>query len=103
MKTVGINRTWKRVYDLGPSSNPNWPQQLLCDAQIENDRRRITLSSIVRVFNNTTLPLLVLNADSVDPKTHKSIAKVDINKDFYIPMDLLYATTSSTIFLSVDE
>ncbi|CAF4137741.1 unnamed protein product, partial [Adineta steineri] len=34
VKTVTINRTWKRVYELGPSPNPNWPVQMLCDTQV---------------------------------------------------------------------
>jgi len=77
---------------------------MLCDAQIENGRRRVILSSIVRIFNNTTLPLVIIDvADSIDRKKHQQIAKIDINKDFYIPIDLLYARSNSSIFISTDE
>jgi hypothetical protein len=76
---------------------------MLCDAQIENDRRRVVLSSIVRVVNHTTLPLLILNTDQIDEKKYNSIARIDINKDFYIPIDLLYGYSSSQIFIAIDE
>jgi hypothetical protein len=76
---------------------------MLCDAQIVNDRRRIVLSSIVRVFNNTTLPLVILNIDSVDKTKHIKIATIDINKDYYVPIDLLYASSSSPIFIAIDQ
>lgn len=88
------------MYDLATSRNPNWPVQLLCDAVVENDRRRIILSSIVRVFNNTTLPLAVLKMDNNQPI---KIATVDVNKDFYVPIDLLYAYSSAPVFISLDE
>ena len=76
---------------------------MLCDAQIENDRRRVILSSIVKVFNNTTIPLVILNIDSIDPKKHQKIAKIDVNKEYYIPIDLLYTHSSSPIFIAIDE
>jgi len=76
---------------------------MLCDAQIVNDRRRIVLSSIVRVFNNTTLPLVILNIDSVDKTKHIKTATIDINKDYYVPIDLLYASSSSPIFIAIDQ
>lgn len=76
---------------------------MLCDALIENDRRRVVLSSIVRVVNHTTLPLLILNTDQIDEKKYNSITRIDINKDFYIPIDLLYGYSSSQIFIAIDE
>ncbi|CAF4345527.1 unnamed protein product, partial [Adineta steineri] len=102
-KTVTINRTWKRVYELGPSPNPNWPVQMLCDTQVRNDRRCVILSSIVKVYNNTTMPLIILNIDSVDPKKYHRMAKIDINDEYYVPIELLYTHSSSPIFISTDE
>ncbi|CAF0895845.1 unnamed protein product [Rotaria sp. Silwood1] len=103
VKTVSISRTGKHVYELGPSLNSNWPIQMLCDAQIKNERRRIVLCSIVRIYNNTTLPLLILNVDSTDPKKYNRIARIELNQDYHVPMDLLYAYASSPIFVAVDE
>ncbi|CAF4257432.1 unnamed protein product, partial [Rotaria sp. Silwood2] len=103
VKTVSISRTRKRIYEMSPSLNLTWPIQMLCDTQIKNERRRIILSSIVRIYNNTTLPLLVLNVDSTDIKKHSRVARLEINQDYYVPMDLLYAYTSSPIFIAVDE
>ncbi|UJR10669.1 hypothetical protein I4U23_014864 [Adineta vaga] len=102
-KRVSINRTWKRVYDLASSLNPDWPIQILCDAQVENDRRRITLSSIVRIFNNTTLPLLLLNVDSTNSKHYTRIARIEVNQDYNVPIDILYNSTNTSLFFTVDE
>ncbi|CAF1188849.1 unnamed protein product [Rotaria magnacalcarata] len=103
VKTVSISRTWKRVYELGQSLNSNWPIQMLCDAQIQNERRRIILSSVVRIFNNSTLPLLILNVDSIDPRNRHRVARIEVNKDYHVPIDLLYAYSSLPIFIGIDE
>ncbi|CAF3586652.1 unnamed protein product [Adineta steineri] len=103
VKTVSINRTWKRVYELGPSPISDFPVQLLCNAEVENERRRIILSSIVRIFNNTTLPMLLLNIDQHNMKNHTSVARIDVNKDCYVPINLLYSYSTSKVFLTVDE
>lgn len=100
---MSINRTWQRIYDLGASSNPNWPIQMLCDAQIRNDRRFVILSSIVKIYNHTTMPLLILSIDSIDTKTHRRIARIAVNEEYYVPLDLLYEHQSSPIFISIDE
>ncbi len=97
---MNISRTWKRVYELGQSQYPNWPIQMLCDAQIKNDRRRIILSSIVRVFNNTTLPLLIIDVNS---NVHTRVARIDVNQDYYVPIDLLYKHSSALIYFAIDE
>jgi hypothetical protein len=47
--TVDINQTWRRVYELSDSQNPQWPVQLLVDSHIHSERRRVILSSIIRV------------------------------------------------------
>jgi hypothetical protein len=76
---------------------------MLCDAQIENDRRRIVLSSIVKIYNNTTMPLAILKVESVDTKKSTRVARIEVNKDYYVPLDLIYTYSSSPIFLGVDE
>ncbi|CAF4985943.1 unnamed protein product, partial [Rotaria magnacalcarata] len=68
-----------------------------------NERRRITLSSIVRIYNNTTLPLLVLSVDATDPNIRKRLGKIEINKDYHVPIDLLYTYSSLPIFIAIDE
>lgn len=74
---------------------------MISNAEIENDRRHIILSSIVRVYNHTTLPLVILNTDPKNPKKHSRLARIDVNKDYHVPIDLLYANPS--ICLAVDE
>jgi hypothetical protein len=76
---------------------------MLCDAQIRNERRYIILSSIVKIHNNTTMPLIILNINSVDTKEYEKIAKIEINDEYSIPIDLLYAHLSSLIFIGIDE
>ncbi|CAF4379562.1 unnamed protein product, partial [Rotaria sordida] len=71
------------------------------NAEIENDRRRIILSSIVRIYNNTKLPLLILNTDPMNSKKYNRLARIDVNKDYHVPIDLLY--TNASIFMTVDE
>ncbi|CAF3667366.1 unnamed protein product [Rotaria sp. Silwood1] len=100
-KTVSINRTLQRIYTLHGLSNIQLPIQMLCNTQIENDRRRVILSSIVRIYNHTTLPLLILNTDPTNRKKHKRLARIDVNKDYYVPIDLIYA--HGPIFIAVDE
>lgn len=76
---------------------------MLCDAQIRNDRRFVILSSIVKIYNHTTMPLIILNIDSIDPKKHERIARINVNEEYYVPLDFLYEHPSSPIFISIDE
>ena len=103
MKTVSIHRTWKRVFNLTPTADHDFPVQILCDTQTQNDRRQVVLSSIVRIFNQTTMPLSLLKIDSSPNKQHEKIVRIDINQDYYIPIDFLYATDHSSIAFGVEE
>ena len=47
---VDINQTWRRVYECAPSPIPSWPIQILCDSQIADERRKVILSSIIKVI-----------------------------------------------------
>ena len=76
---------------------------MLSDAQVRNDRRRIILSSIVRIYNNTTMPLMILAVDSTNVSKHHRVARIEVNDDFHVPIDLLYKHSSSPIFIAVDE
>jgi hypothetical protein len=73
---------------------------MLCDAQIKNDCRLIILSSSVRVFNNTAFPLVILSSNSGE---QKKVQRIEVNKDYHIPIGLLYADSSSSIHIGVDE
>jgi hypothetical protein len=76
---------------------------MLCDAQIKNDRRRIILSSILRVINNTTFPLLVVDVDSPESKASTQVARVDINQEYYLPIDVLYKHSQALVFIGIEE
>ncbi|CAF3842025.1 unnamed protein product [Rotaria sp. Silwood1] len=76
---------------------------MLCNTEIKNERRHIILSSVVRVYNNITLPLFILNVDLTDPKNSSRITRIEINEDYHVPIDLLYAYASLPIFIAIDE
>lgn len=103
VKTISINRAWRRVYDLGPSRNPKWPIKMLCDGRLQNDRRLFVLSSIIKIYNNTTMTLAILNIDSTDSKKYRKIAKMHVNDEYYVPIDMLYKHSKSPIFVALDE
>ncbi|CAF1170061.1 unnamed protein product [Rotaria sordida] len=103
VKTVDINQTWRRVFDLGPSSIPDWPIQLLCDSQLYNDRRRIVLSSIIKVFNRATMPVMILDIDSVEMGTYREVARIEPNGELYLPLELVYAHMNSHLFITIEE
>ncbi|CAF3740023.1 unnamed protein product, partial [Rotaria sordida] len=103
VKTVDINQTWRRVFDFGPSSIPNWPVQLLCDSQLHNFRRRIVLSSIIKVFNRATMPIMILDIDSVEMGRVREVARIDAGEELYLPLNLLYVRTCPRLFISIDD
>ncbi|CAF0751812.1 unnamed protein product [Rotaria sordida] len=103
IKTVSISRTWQRVYNLGQSSNPNWPIEMLCDTQIRNDRRHVILSSIIKVYNNTTMPLAIISIDSLNTRQSQKVTTIHVNEEYHVPINLLYAHSSSLIFIAIDE
>ncbi|CAF2841774.1 unnamed protein product [Rotaria sp. Silwood2] len=103
VKTLDINQTWRRIFDLGPSPIPDWPIQLLCDSQIYNDRRRIVLSSIIKIFNRATMPVMILDIDSVELGTYREVARVEANGELYLPLELVYVRMNSRLFISIEE
>ncbi|CAF1256037.1 unnamed protein product [Rotaria sordida] len=100
IKLININRTWQRIYDLKPSFIPFFPIQLLCDTQIHNNCRRIILSSIIKIYNNTTLPIAILDFNS---NTEKSYHRIGINEYYYVPINLFYKSSNLSISIGVDE
>ncbi|CAF1398617.1 unnamed protein product [Adineta ricciae] len=99
---IDINQTWRRVYEIDASSMPNWPIQLLCDSQIHEDRRRIVLSSIIKVTNLTIMPLILLDPETVETKKFHRIARIDVNQEFYVPIQFLYLRMSPRLYFTID-
>jgi hypothetical protein len=54
----------------------------------------------LKIFNNTNLPLVILDLNSI---TGKTFHRIEINEEFSIPIDLLYENSNSSIILAVDE
>ncbi|CAF0778551.1 unnamed protein product [Rotaria sordida] len=101
IKTININDTCKRVINLGPSLNENWPIQMLWESYIHNGYHHIIISSIVKVHNNTTISLYILNMNSTDTKQLNIISKIDVNDECYVPIAVLYQHPSLCIFIGI--
>lgn len=54
----------------------------------------------MKIFNNTNLPLVILDLNSI---TGKTFHRIESNEEFSIPIDLLYENSNSSIILAVDE
>jgi len=102
-EVLSIHRMWKRVYNLVPTADERFPIQVLCDIQSHNDHRQVVLSSILRIFNHTTMKLLILNIDPKSSKPDKSVGQINVNEDFYVPIDVLYANNTGSIAFGVEE
>ncbi len=92
---------------------------MLCDSHIYNDRRRVILSSIVKVdpsfiipfihlfvikiYNRTIMPLLILDVDSIDMRKSSPVGRVEVSEEYYLPIDTLYKRSSSRLFIAIDE
>ncbi|CAF4121527.1 unnamed protein product [Rotaria sordida] len=103
VKTINLNRTCKRVYDLSVSTDQNRPIQMLCDIQIRNDCRHVIFRSLVKIYNNTTMPLSIINFDSVGTIQNQKIATIEVNDQYFVPIDLLYKYSSSSIYIGAHE
>ncbi|CAF1436642.1 unnamed protein product, partial [Rotaria magnacalcarata] len=101
--TMNLNGICKRVFDLALSSDSHWPIQILCDTQIHNDQRCITLSSIVKINNNTTSGLLILNVDRMDARQSHTIGKIGVDDEYFVPIASLYKDPSQAICIGIDE
>ncbi|CAF3768117.1 unnamed protein product [Adineta steineri] len=100
---LDINQTWRRVFEIRASPIPNWPIQMLCNSHIYEDRRRIILSSIIKITNGTKTPLIILDADSVETRKFHRIAQIDVNQEFYLPIDPLYLRSSPRLYFTIEQ
>ncbi|CAF3870792.1 unnamed protein product [Adineta steineri] len=102
-KTVDINQTWRRIFDIGPSPITDWPIQLLCDSHLYKDRRRIVLSSIIKVLNRAIMPIIILEIDSVELGTFREVSRIEPDGELYLPLSLLYARITPRLFITIDD
>ncbi|CAF1065734.1 unnamed protein product [Adineta steineri] len=100
---IDINQTWRRVYEISDSLIPNWPIQILCDSHLYEERRRVILSSIIKVSNRTLMPLIILDADSIETNKFNRIIKIDVNKEYYLPIQLLYLRATPRLCFAIQE
>jgi hypothetical protein len=49
------------------------------------------------------MPLMLLDAHSIETNEFKCVAKIDANESYYLPIELLYSTSTSRLFFSVQQ
>jgi hypothetical protein len=53
----------------------------------------------LKIFNNTRVPIFILDPELV---TGKYYHRIESNEDYYVPINLLYRNSVSSILLGVD-
>jgi hypothetical protein len=103
IKTIKITKACKRIYQLVSSSCPAWPIELLCNLEMQNNHMFITFSSIIRLVNNTSIGLIIVNGHSLDTRQHHALVALNIKDEDYLPIHTLYKYPTPTICIVVDE
>ncbi|CAF5201091.1 unnamed protein product, partial [Rotaria magnacalcarata] len=78
IKTININDTCKRLINIGPSLNENWPIQMLWNSYIHSSYRYIIISLLSKFI---TIPLYILNINSIGTKQPNIISEINIHKE----------------------
>ncbi|CAF3861922.1 unnamed protein product, partial [Adineta steineri] len=102
-RMIDINQTSKQIYELNPSPLINWPIQMLYDSQISNYHHQIILGSIIKIYNRTIAPLIILDTDSIETKKYHKLCRLEVNEEHYLPIQPLYMRSSSRLFISIVE
>lgn len=55
---------------------------------------------LFKIYNNTTLPLVILNNSSTKKKIYH---RISTNEHYYLPIYLLYEKEHSTISIGINE
>jgi hypothetical protein len=57
-----------------------------------------------KVSNRTQMPLIVLDADSIENnQLRKHIARINVDEEFYLPISLLYMRTTPRLYFAVEQ
>lgn len=49
------------------------------------------------------MPLILLDADSVETRKFHRIAQINVGEEFYVPIDLIYVRMSPRLYFTIDE
>jgi hypothetical protein len=49
------------------------------------------------------MPLLILDVDSTEMRNSNKVARVEVNEEYYLPIDILYKHSSPRLFIGIDE
>ena len=49
------------------------------------------------------MPLILLDTDSLEKNQFNPIAKIDVNQEYYLPIQILYLRVTSRLYFTVDQ
>jgi hypothetical protein len=49
------------------------------------------------------MPLIILDIQSIETNKFNSIAKIDVNQEFNLPIQLLYLRTTSRLYFTIQQ
>jgi hypothetical protein len=49
------------------------------------------------------MPLIVLDADSIETRKFNRIAKIDVNQEYYLPIEILYSRVTPRLYFTVEQ
>lgn len=49
------------------------------------------------------MPLIILDPDSIEKNEFNCIARIDVDQEFYLPIDLLYLRMSPRLYFAIEE
>ncbi len=56
-----------------------------------------------KVSNRTTMPLIILDPHSIETNKFNPVIKIDVNQEFYLPIQLLYSKITPRIYFALQE
>ena len=79
------------------------PIQILSNIQVRNNHVHVIFSSIGKIVNCTKIPLLILKTNSNDPQLYERIEKLDVDDEYYIPINFMHEYFHSSILIGPDQ
>jgi hypothetical protein len=49
------------------------------------------------------MPLLILNVNSIEMRKYERIGRIEVNEEYYFPIQPLYMHSTPRLFIGIDE
>jgi hypothetical protein len=49
------------------------------------------------------MALFILDADSIETNKMNRIAKIDVNQEYYLPIEILYSRVTPRLYFAIDQ